>query len=153
MTSDYQPLDNLSTMILTPTSGVASRPSLLSKDSSMDFANSSSVRNLFNSNSFSPYYNPGIISDYPISTKTIPYNNYDIVTNVPTLVEDKSLPSVTLYTQEQVDEMIRNALKSKECKDNGLNLHTCEDNNYLLLDKKVVIVTAILVIFFYMLKK
>jgi hypothetical protein len=79
MATEYQYIDYTMTPIYSSTSGIASPPSIITKDNSMDMANPSAAKKLYLSNQDSPYYNPNFMGSYPISTKTIPYTPNPVV--------------------------------------------------------------------------
>ena len=65
MATEYQYIDYTMTPIYSSTSGIASPPSIITKDNSMDMANPSVSKKLYLSNQDSPYYNPNFMNRNP----------------------------------------------------------------------------------------
>ena len=72
MALDYDRITANNPPIYNAMAGVAPSPSFIMKDSSMNIANPSNAKSLYSSRQDSPFYNPEVISSYPIPVKTIP---------------------------------------------------------------------------------
>jgi hypothetical protein len=97
MATEYQYIDYTMTPIYSSTSGIASPPSIITKDNSMDMANPSAAKKLYLSNQDSPYYNPEVVASYPIPITAIPLKQ---PLNKPLEKSDTKVQPIIIYQKD-----------------------------------------------------